>query len=610
MNEANNKCIKPQDCPCITPSLHCEECTCFNNSRKCEKKCDISACPTGQRLITPEDGCCSCVPDEYCLVEVINGTTTWIKSGQTKNIDACSYWECTENCQFSGECQLVKRDVKCNDTFCDVDNCMEEVSNPSKCCKECRRKPNCQTTYTPSTKTPTTIRSTTSPCTLCQSSEFCCDNKCLSHTHLCDGIIDCSDNFDEMNCQSTTKGPKTTTCPGFKCSDGQCLPNKNMICDGKAQCLNHEDEDGCYTSTTTSGTSLEISNGTTTIKTTQKTPSGSTTRIGHSSTPAHRTESPITVPTIESTTTTEIETTKSYTSAPLCEHTLIPISCSKNGLNEPYDIDLGEEKIISGYKIAPNDKSFMKKFHIAFRANKSRKSKYEMFIDPQNDSPYSLDGNDGQSDQRQFFLPNGHVSARFVRIIPQQFATSVKKGFCLQVLGCEKTSTSQPSVSTITSSPSHYKTTIKVSRTTPQGSTVEISTPTSVPTTTKESSTFPSVSPKGSTVEITTPVPITTATKMSPSASMSTTGAPTTVSLPGTTTFCKDGKEERNETICHACTCKNKAWICETYCDKTCDSNEILIKINGACCYCSSSSTTRTPEATTTGNFILHSSIH
>merc|ERR1712228_120567 len=109
-------------------------------------------------------------------------------------------------------------------------------------------------------------------------------------------------------------------------------------------------------------------------------------------------------------------------------------------------------------------------------------------------------------------------------------------------------------------------TTVKVTKTTQQGSSVEIMTPSSVPTTTSNIASSP--------------------------ASPSTTSSPASVIPPTSTTFCKDGEVEENVTICHSCKCRNKAWICETFCNQTCTGNELLIKKEGACCFCSALSTT------------------
>jgi hypothetical protein len=394
-----------------------------NNTKKCEKQCNITSCPNGQKLIEPDDGCCICVPDEYCIID-----NKVIKSGQTYTIDECSYWKCTENCKVSGECQEVLITTSCPVLQCDNSKCLQEYSSPGKCCKSCRAIPGCQkTTPTPSYTSSTrlsTMRSTSSPCTLCNATEFCCDSKCLPHSFYCDGNIDCSDNFDELNCGTSTIGPFTTAvvCHGFPCSDGLCLPDKGMQCDGKAQCANHEDEEGCYSSTEHAGTSLKVTNGTTVITTIQTTPSGITTRIGQSSKPTKSTALPSTKPIHETTTTTEIETTKTYTTEPTCSKNLIPITCSSNGVDNDYDIDLGEEKMITGYKIGPNNKSFLKKFNIALKMVKSKKSKFEFFINPQNDEPFLLHGNDVSSNQEEYSLPN-QVTARLVRIIPKSFAT-------------------------------------------------------------------------------------------------------------------------------------------------------------------------------------------
>ena len=86
-------------------------------------------------------------------------------------------------------------------------------------------------------------------------------------------------------------------------------------------------------------------------------------------------------------TTTEVATSTTYTS---CNQPLLPISCSANGPNEPYDISLGEEKIVSGYKIASNQAAYLQKFHIAFKLES--KDKFDIFMNPRNKLPLYLQG--------------------------------------------------------------------------------------------------------------------------------------------------------------------------------------------------------------------------
>ncbi|XP_061934457.1 basement membrane-specific heparan sulfate proteoglycan core protein isoform X42 [Apis cerana] len=77
-------------------------------------------------------------------------------------------------------------------------------------------------------------------CLRCRSDEFeCLDGSCVSQTARCDGRSDCRDRSDEYNCT-------VTTCSGdqFRCLDGTCI-SIDKRCNQNIDCRNGEDEKQC-----------------------------------------------------------------------------------------------------------------------------------------------------------------------------------------------------------------------------------------------------------------------------------------------------------------------------------------------------------------------------
>ena len=310
-------------------------------------------------------------------------------------------------------------------------------------------------------------------------------------------------------------------------------------------------------------------------------------------------------------TTSEFQTTKHI---PYCNQTLMPISCVKNGPDKVYNIDLGEEKTISGYKIAKNGESIMERFQIAFKSNET--SLFIPYSSSQDNSVQQFHGNSPNGGQYEYFFPSKQVKARFVRITPKQFATQIEKGFCIQLLGCLTVQTTQQTVPTttgpITVSPFEGISTTLPSSYPPEKSTTGVSSNAPPKSTTSMPSPYPpeqstTGAPPKSTTSVPSPYPPEQSTTSKFSHAPSPTSTPVRTAPPGstystssteipvttivkTTTVplpCNENENPiTNTTICHECKCESGYWKCKTYCNETCSANEDLMEQDGACCYC------------------------
>ncbi|XP_035668909.1 coagulation factor VIII-like [Branchiostoma floridae] len=75
--------------------------------------------------------------------------------------------------------------------------------------------------------------------TPCNRLQLECDGGCLPKYRACDGLEDCANGEDEMNCTVGGCGPKQ-----FPCADGTCLM-ESQLCDNRTDCSEGEDEEDC-----------------------------------------------------------------------------------------------------------------------------------------------------------------------------------------------------------------------------------------------------------------------------------------------------------------------------------------------------------------------------
>lgn len=76
--------------------------------------------------------------------------------------------------------------------------------------------------------------------------EFSCDKKrCIPYRYVCDGVVDCFDQTDELRC------PKCNVST-IHCGEGKCMSDRH-ICDGTVTCPYAQDERNCVRLSSTNG---------------------------------------------------------------------------------------------------------------------------------------------------------------------------------------------------------------------------------------------------------------------------------------------------------------------------------------------------------------------
>ena len=75
---------------------------------------------------------------------------------------------------------------------------------------------------------------------------------CIDPSKICNGVKDCSDQSDELNCKTRLPMILAGTCSKdeFQCDDSICIP-MTFKCDGTNDCIDGSDEKDCHDVTVT-----------------------------------------------------------------------------------------------------------------------------------------------------------------------------------------------------------------------------------------------------------------------------------------------------------------------------------------------------------------------
>ncbi|XP_067938207.1 sortilin-related receptor-like [Watersipora subatra] len=225
-----------QDCgtTCNSNQFSCENGGCLPLSYRCDGEYDCGIgdqsdeqnCDSG-RNTTCDSTQFKCNSTQYDMVCIP-------KSWQCDGVEDCDLGSdevgCNSTCpNYQFKCLNSNRCIP-RGWLCDYDNDCGDFSDERNC------------TYTTSVWTP--VSTTPRTDCICNTSQ----GGCVTFDAYCDGFRDCPNGEDEWACSlTTTEAPRrsTTTCNGFHCSDGTCLP-PHKVCDNHADCQPFwEDELNC-----------------------------------------------------------------------------------------------------------------------------------------------------------------------------------------------------------------------------------------------------------------------------------------------------------------------------------------------------------------------------